>query len=39
MLGDGCGESAMAPINYFMAIFVGVCIGLTGEAVYFGLAF
>jgi hypothetical protein len=39
MLGDGCGESAMAPIYYFMAIFVGACIGLTGEAVYFGLAF
>jgi hypothetical protein len=29
----------MAPNNYFMAIFVGVCISLTGEAVYFGLAF
>jgi hypothetical protein len=25
-------EESMAPIDYFMAIFVGMCIGLTGLA-------
>ena len=25
----------MAPIDYFMGIFVGVCIGLVGVALYF----
>jgi hypothetical protein len=26
-------EGVMAPIDYFMAIFVGMCIGLAGLAV------
>jgi hypothetical protein len=29
----------MAPIDYFMAILVGMCLGLAGEAVYFSIAF
>ena len=27
----------MNPIDYFMAILVGMCIGLAGEAIYFSL--
>ena len=32
-------EGAMSPIDYFMGIFAGMCIGLAGMAVYFNLAF
>ena len=31
---DGLGlEEAMAPIDYFMSIFCGMCIGLAGWAI------
>ena len=36
---DGWRRRLMGPIDYFMAILVGMCIGLAGEAVYFSLAF
>jgi hypothetical protein len=29
----------MSPIDYFMAIWAGMCIGVAGEAVYFSLVF
>ena len=30
------GETAMSPIDYFMAIFAGVCIGVAGAAYVLG---
>jgi hypothetical protein len=29
---DGLGGSLMSPIDYFMAIFAGMCIGVAGVA-------
>jgi hypothetical protein len=30
--GHCCGRWPMSPIDYFMAIFTGMCIGLAGVA-------